>query len=200
MRLFFLRAAQKANPSGGGKRWIEKLEKGEDMPSSPLGLLNTGSIGGAAAVLCVLCGSLIGGGGSALMQLLGAEDALAGLSFTAAQFIPSAQLRHLKQAVRNLSQALEEFEQALGSGDQQLYEEEEWEEGSNDGASTSRGDELLSMREVCQELGMSKSWVYRRIRSKELVSIKLGHNIKVRRQDLQEYLRKAPRYQAPKES
>ena len=175
------------------------------MPSSPLGLLNTGGIGGAAAVLWILSGSLVGGVGSALMLLLGAEDALAGLSFTAAQFIPSAQLRHLKQAVRKLCQALEEFEQALSSGDQQEHEQEKEEEDSRDGAAAAaaaatRGEELLSMREVCQELGMSKCWVYRRIRSKEIASIKLGHNIKVRRQDLQEYLRKAPRYQASKES
>ena len=174
------------------------------MPTGLLGLLNPGSIGGAAAVLCVLSGSLVGGD-SALMLLLDAEDALASLSFTAAQFIPSAQLRHLKRAVRNLCQALEEFEQALSSGQQQEHEQGQEVEDSKDGAApapaaATRGEELLSMREVCQELGMSKSWVYRRIRSKEIASIKLGHNIKVRRQDLQEYLRKAPRYQAPKES
>jgi len=35
---------------------------------------------------------------------------------------------------------------------------------------------------------MSKSWVYRRIRGGEIPSIKLGHNIKVRREDLVSYL------------
>jgi len=44
------------------------------------------------------------------------------------------------------------------------------------------------MSEVGQELGMSKGWVYRRIKSREIPSITLGHNIKVRREDLEEYL------------
>jgi excisionase family DNA binding protein len=42
--------------------------------------------------------------------------------------------------------------------------------------------------EVCQELGMGKSWVYRRIRSGEIPSVRLGNNIKVRREDLEGYL------------
>ncbi len=41
---------------------------------------------------------------------------------------------------------------------------------------------------VCQELGMSKGWVYQRIRSGQIPHVKLGHNIKVRREDLQAYL------------
>jgi excisionase family DNA binding protein len=68
-----------------------------------------------------------------------------------------------------------EFEEALG------------------GESTIRPDSrkglnLLSIPEVCQELGMGKSWVYRRIQSGEIPSVKLGHNIKVRREDLEGYL------------
>jgi excisionase family DNA binding protein len=51
-----------------------------------------------------------------------------------------------------------------------------------------KGRDLLSMSEVGQELGMSKGWVYRRIKSGEIPSITLGHNIKVRREDLEEYL------------
>jgi excisionase family DNA binding protein len=47
---------------------------------------------------------------------------------------------------------------------------------------------LLSIAEVCQELGMGKSWVYKRIQSGEIPSVKLGHNIKVRREDLEGYL------------
>ncbi len=35
---------------------------------------------------------------------------------------------------------------------------------------------------------MGKSWVYRRIKSGEIPSVKLGHNIKVRREDLERYL------------
>ena len=45
---------------------------------------------------------------------------------------------------------------------------------------------------------MGKSWVYRRIRSGEIPSVKLGNNIKVKRQDLEEYLENQ-RYQPPSE-
>jgi excisionase family DNA binding protein len=60
-----------------------------------------------------------------------------------------------------------------------------------------KGLDLLSLAKVCQELGMGKSWVYRRIKSGEIPSVKLGHNIKVKREDLEEYL-EAQRYH-PKE-
>src|SRR5215210_8795042 len=50
------------------------------------------------------------------------------------------------------------------------------------------GPALLSLQEVCDRLGMSKSWVYRQLRSGEIPSVKLGHNIKVKREDLQRYL------------
>ena len=53
-----------------------------------------------------------------------------------------------------------------------------------------RPQEFLSPAEVGQELGMGKSWVYNRIRSGEIPSLKLGHNLKVRRSDLEEYLEK----------
>ena len=48
--------------------------------------------------------------------------------------------------------------------------------------------QLLSVKEVCQELGMSKSWVYQRIHIEEIPSIKLGGSIKVKREDLQGYV------------
>ena len=52
----------------------------------------------------------------------------------------------------------------------------------------SQRPELLSPAEVSKTLGMGKSWVYQRIRSGEIRSVRLGNNIKVERQDLQEYL------------
>ena len=55
-------------------------------------------------------------------------------------------------------------------------------------SSVGQGPDLLSLSEVCEELGMSKSWVYQRIRNKEIPSFKLGRNIKVRREELEEYL------------
>ena len=48
--------------------------------------------------------------------------------------------------------------------------------------------------QVGQELGMGKSWVYHRIKSGEIPSVKLGRNIKVKREDLDQYLEKQ-RYQ-----
>jgi excisionase family DNA binding protein len=56
-----------------------------------------------------------------------------------------------------------------------------------------KGLDLLSLAEVCQELGMSKSWVFKRIKSGEIPSVRFGHNIKVKREDLEEYL-EAQRY------
>jgi excisionase family DNA binding protein len=35
---------------------------------------------------------------------------------------------------------------------------------------------------------MGKSWVYRRIKSGEIPNIKLGHNIKIKREDLEDYI------------
>ena len=91
----------------------------------------------------------------------------------------SNQLQHLKQAFKDLHQALEVAESALIEFEESL--------GGEDSSDRPQGQismDLLSIPEVCQELGMGKSWVYRRLKSGEIPSIKLGHNIKVKRQDL----------------
>ena len=44
---------------------------------------------------------------------------------------------------------------------------------------------------------MGKSWVYRRIRSGEIQSVKLGRSIKVKHSDLEDYLENR-RYQPSK--
>jgi excisionase family DNA binding protein len=49
---------------------------------------------------------------------------------------------------------------------------------------------LLSVEEVIEELGMGRTWVYRRLRSGEIPSVKLGRTIKVRRDELEEYLQR----------
>ena len=49
---------------------------------------------------------------------------------------------------------------------------------------------LLSIPEVSEALGMGRSWVYQQIRSGEISSIQLGGSIKVRREDLQEYIQR----------
>jgi excisionase family DNA binding protein len=89
-------------------------------------------------------------------------------------------LKQLKQALQTHHQALELLESALV----------EFEE-SISGEATLRpqeGEQLLSIPQLCQELGMGRSWLYRRLRSGEIPSIRLGRSIKVRRDELEEYL------------
>jgi excisionase family DNA binding protein len=95
----------------------------------------------------------------------------------------SKQLQHLKQAFKELRQALETAESALIEFEETLGKEE-----APDRPQGHISMDLLSIPEVCQELGMGKSWVYRRLRSGEIPSIKLGHNIKVKRQALNQYI------------
>ena len=59
-----------------------------------------------------------------------------------------------------------------------------------------QGLDSLSIPELCQELGIDKSWVYRRSRSGEIPSVKLGRSIKVKQADLEECLEKR-RYRPP---
>src|SRR5215204_1233699 len=92
--------------------------------------------------------------------------------------------QQLKLALKNLRQALEQTERALLELDESFFEEEEHVRGTQE----RRGQDLFSVMEVCQELGMGKSWVHRRIKIGEIPSIRLGNNIKVRRKDLEEYL------------
>ena len=90
--------------------------------------------------------------------------------------------QQLRQALRvplegfkELESALIEYEQSIAGEAQQRPQE--------------RGElRLLSVEEVCQQLGMGKSWVYRRLRSGEIPSVQLGRSIKVMREDLEEYL------------
>ena len=93
----------------------------------------------------------------------------------------------LKQALDNLRQALEETESVLLELDETFFEQEEEEEHVRRTPERS-GQDLFSVMEVCQKLGMGKSWVHRKIKSGEIPSIRLGNNIKVRRKDLEEYL------------
>ena len=113
-------------------------------------------------------------------------------------------IRQLKRALEPLRQALEahhrsledlesalvEFQEAFGG--QQEERRQERPQAQQQGAEG--GLDLLSITDVCRELGMGKSWVYRRIQSGEIPSVKLGRNIKVRREDLQGYL-EGQRYQ-----
>ena len=99
------------------------------------------------------------------------------------------QRRKLKQALEDLRHVLEDVESALLE-----FEETPGGEEGPERPQGQRSIDLLSIPEVCQELGMGKSWVYRHLKSGEIPSIKLGHNIKVKRQDLEHYL-ESQRYQ-----
>jgi excisionase family DNA binding protein len=94
-------------------------------------------------------------------------------------------LEHLRQALEHLRQALEETESVLRESDETFFEEEEMHAQRTPERS---GQDLFSVMEVSQELGMGKTWVHRKIKSGEIPSIRLGNNIKVRRKDLEEYL------------
>ena len=107
-------------------------------------------------------------------------------------------IRQLKRALEPLREALESHHRSLEGLERALIEFEdnlnEPEQRQRPQAQPGAGSlDLLSITEVCQELGMGKSWVYRRIQSGEIPSVKLGRNIKVRREDLEGYL-EAQRY------
>ncbi len=93
-------------------------------------------------------------------------------------------------SLEGLESALVEFEEALGGQEERRQERPQVQQQGAEGGLL----DLLSITDVCQELGMGKSWVYRRIQSGEIPSVKLGRNIKVRREDLQGYL-EGQRYQ-----
>jgi excisionase family DNA binding protein len=110
------------------------------------------------------------------------------------------QPQRLKRAIEPLRQtleshhgSLEELESALVEFEESLGDQRERPERPQAQQEREGGLDLLSITEVCQELGMGKSWVYRRIQSGEIPSVKLGRNIKVRREDLEGYL-EAQRY------
>ena len=90
-------------------------------------------------------------------------------------------LGRLKRALTMHRHALEELESAL-------LEFEEAVEGEVPDRPESRDLELLSIAQVCQRLDMGKSWVYRRIHEGEIPSVRLGRTIKIRRDDLENYL------------
>jgi excisionase family DNA binding protein len=84
------------------------------------------------------------------------------------------------QALEKLQSALIEFEETISSGETPLRPQEE----------EQRGVQLLSAPQLCRELGMGKSWVYRRLRTGEIPSVRLGRTIKVRRDELEQYLQR----------
>ena len=95
----------------------------------------------------------------------------------------------LEQAFEELRRALEVAESALLEYEETIREEQAPVRSRQQQRQEEGGLNLLSIPEVCQELGMGKSWVYQRLRSGEIPSLKLGKIIKVRREDLEGYLK-----------
>jgi excisionase family DNA binding protein len=93
-------------------------------------------------------------------------------------------LNQLKEALQAHHQALEKLESALVEFEQSISEEATLRPHQEQ----QRGVQLLSIPQLCQELGMGKSWIYRRLRSGEIPSVRLGRTIKVRRDELEQYL------------
>ena len=98
---------------------------------------------------------------------------------------PTSHLRNLRQALDTCRRALEEFESAL----QEFAEVPE--ENGEAPSSSLNGHKLrlLSLPEVCQELGEERTVVHQRLRSGEIPSVKLGRTLKVRQPDLEEYIK-----------
>jgi excisionase family DNA binding protein len=93
-------------------------------------------------------------------------------------------VKHLREALHAHHQALEKLESAIVEFEQSIAEDATL-RPNQDGRC---GVQLLSIPQLRQELGMGKSWIYRRLRSGEIPSIRLGRTIKVRRDELEEYL------------
>src|SRR5919112_1647306 len=104
-------------------------------------------------------------------------------------------LQRLEQALESFVEDLEGLEGAVQRFEEALLELEEGalEEGAlEEGApvyQNGQSSRLLSPSEVCQELEADSASVYRRLRSGEIPSLKLGSALKVRREDLEGYMK-----------
>jgi excisionase family DNA binding protein len=100
----------------------------------------------------------------------------------------NTQLQKLREALEAHRQTLRELDAALAQYEGTLPKEPS--EEAVDGGGSNRAPQLLSTDEVCEALGMGKSWTYRKLKSGEIPSVKLGRSIKVKREELEEYLEK----------
>jgi excisionase family DNA binding protein len=99
---------------------------------------------------------------------------------------PEGSLERLKQALQAHQQSPEKLESALVEVEESISFEEAPLRPQEE---EQRGVQLLSIPQLCRELGMGKSWIYRRLRSVETPSVRLSRTIKVRRDELEEYWR-----------
>ena len=97
----------------------------------------------------------------------------------------TSELGHIRRALEAHRKALEELETSFLELEDALDKQGAAKRPNEQEGSSS---ELLSVLQVCQELAMGKSWVHQRIKSREIPSVRLGRNIKVKREDLEKYL------------
>jgi excisionase family DNA binding protein len=103
--------------------------------------------------------------------------------------------QRLEQALESFVEDLEGLEGAVQRFEEALLELEEGalKEGAlEEGAQVYQNGQtprLLSPSEVCQELEADRASVYQKLRSGEIPSLKLGSALKVRREDLEEYMK-----------
>ena len=102
-------------------------------------------------------------------------------------------LESFVEDLEGLEGAVQRFEEALLELEEGALEEGALKEGAlEEGAPVYQNGQtprLLSPSEVCQELEADSASVYRRLRSGEIPSLKLGSALKVRREDLEEYMK-----------
>ena len=103
--------------------------------------------------------------------------------------------QHLEQALETFVENLEGLEGAVQRFEEALLELEEG--ALNEGAleegapvhQNGQSSRLLSPSEVCQELEADRASVYQKLRSGEIPALKLGSALKVRRADLEGYMK-----------
>ncbi len=102
---------------------------------------------------------------------------------------PPSGRRKVEQALEAFVEDLEVLDSALLKFEEALLElEEETSEEVAPQHQNGKNHRLLSPSEVCRELGEERAGVYRKLRDGEIPALKLGHALKVRREDLEEYM------------
>lgn len=90
--------------------------------------------------------------------------------------------RKLRKTVENFRGHLDELEAAL-------VEFEEIVLGGEPAHLPDQGFRYLTVTEISDRYQLNRNWVYRRVTSGEIPSVKFGRVIRVREADLEEYLR-----------
>src|SRR5215203_2951824 len=102
-------------------------------------------------------------------------------------------LESFVEDLEGLEGAVQRFEEALLELEEEALKEGALKEGAlEEGApvyQNGQSSRLLSPSEVCQELQADSASVYRKLRSGEIPSLKLGNALKVRREDLEGYMK-----------